>query len=475
MSKLQHYEEALRKTFPEVVLLDHKEVGYPFYQAALNLTLRKDRDLLLQEEFTLRALAIGLQDRAELGSFLGVEDFFVDRTLSSLLSNELVQRTEEGLVATAAGRQALNKQTVDDIVIESKRVLVDTLTGEVHLEREFPLNPVKRPSHMISPVVPRVQADVTDFVPYIEDIQDALRTGEEDVELISIESVDWTKQVWHKLDLVTFRATPTADDVRYVFFLKRNIEPTYRERIERLQSEGYNVLEHLLSADLVSQEEREEHATIRRVIEIPSEVVERVETVKAELRAKRVQQSEGEAADVEALRQRIRELEEERQQIEQAHDIVDVIHTPELRAHLLKALDLAQQRLLIIVPWVTGSVVEPDFLKKLEQALKRGVAATILYGYKDSRADDPRAVAQLQKLAQRYSTLTFAKVLNTHSKVLACDHRFGISSSFNFLSFRADPNRTYRDETGILVKVPHVIDKLYEHGEDLLREASYLS
>lgn len=489
MKKLDRYEAALRKTFPEVVLLGHKEVGYPLYRARLNLALRKDRDLLLQEEYVLRALETKLNSREEIGRFLGVEAFFVDKTLSGLLSNELAQRTADGLEATASGRRALDKQVVDDIAIESTQVLIDALTGDVHVFDEFPLNHVKRPDYTISPVVPRVQDEVTDFVPYLERIQGALNRGKEDVELISIESVDWTSQVWHQLDFVTFRATPTADDVRYVFFLNRNIEPTYRERIERLQAEGHDVLEHLLGEDLVTEEERTEQSEVRQLIDLPEEVITRAETVKAELQASQVRKAESSEGggrreatdeDVEVLQRRIKELKAELDGLQQTHQIGDIVHTPELRRYLMKALNEAEDRLLIISPWIRNIVVNDKFATKLERALRRGVRVTVLYGYKEHKkggrpSNDHQAVSKLQKLNKEYEGFTLQKVLNTHSKVLVCDRKFGISSSFNFLSFRADPNRTYRDETGIVVRVDSLIDDLYQHGEDLLKEASYIT
>ena len=473
MADTSQYIDALRKTHPEVVFLDRKEVGYPLFRAQLNLVLRKDRDLLLQEEFVLRALAQGIRDRVELGRFLGVEDFFVDKTLSALLSGELVQRTEEGLAVTDAGREAVSKQAVDDVVIEGTNVLIDALTGEVHLYQDFQLNEVKKPPYTISPIRARPQQDVTDFIPYLEDIQDALRSADDKVELISIESVEWSRQVWHQLDFVTYQASPAAEDVRYVFFLQRNIEPVYRKRIDDLQSSGHQVIEHLLEEDLVDQDEQE--TEIRKVLDAPDEVVRRAEEVKAELTTTRFQQPETDA-EVEELRLRVRELENELAEIAEKHDVVDVLHTEELRQHLIRALTNAKQRLLIISPWVKNDVVTPNFLELLERALKRGVAVRILYGYKHrgSYGDHPKAVNNLKQLERKYDHFEFERILNTHSKILACDYQFGITSSFNFLSFRADPNRTYRDETGALVTRRDAIDKLYAHGDGLLREVSYL-
>ena len=48
-------------------------------------------------------------------------------------------------------------------------------------------------------------------------------------------------------------------------------------------------------------------------------------------------------------------------------------------------------------------------------------------------------------------------------KVLISDRQFIVTTSFNWLSFRGDPNRTFRDEQGMFVGVRDVIDKRFDH------------
>ena len=47
---------------------------------------------------------------------------------------------------------------------------------------------------------------------------------------------------------------------------------------------------------------------------------------------------------------------------------------------------------------------------------------------------------------------------DTHAKVLVCDRSFAIVTSFNWLSFRGDPRRSFRDERGMHVGLPEFID-----------------
>jgi phosphatidylserine/phosphatidylglycerophosphate/cardiolipin synthase-like enzyme len=122
---------------------------------------------------------------------------------------------------------------------------------------------------------------------------------------------------------------------------------------------------------------------------------------------------------------------------------------------LVAALTKSQKRLLIISPWIRGGVVDELFLRRIGQALDRGVKVYIGYGLgepdrEDRGPADIRAEKQLQRLANDNKNLLFKRFGNTHAKVLISDNAFCVATSFNWLSFRGDPNRTFREELGFL-------------------------
>lgn len=126
------------------------------------------------------------------------------------------------------------------------------------------------------------------------------------------------------------------------------------------------------------------------------------------------------------------------------------IDTFEHNKILEDALLESGKRLLIISPWITRAVVNTTFLSRLERLLRRNVTVHIGYGYgkeSDDTRSDKRSVQQLGNLAARYEKLTFVRLKNTHSKILVSDEKVVITS-FNWLSFAGDPERTYRMETG---------------------------
>lgn len=144
----------------------------------------------------------------------------------------------------------------------------------------------------------------------------------------------------------------------------------------------------------------------------------------------------------------------------------------EHRLLLFKALAEAKTRLLIISPWIKSAVVDVAFLGLLEQRLEQGVTVHIGHGIgKDDRGSDPLALERLQSLSARYAKrFKFVRLPNTHAKILIWDGSW-VTTSFNWLSFRGDPNRTYRMEEGTIVTLPGHVDRQYDKYVEFLLES----
>ncbi|WP_430296884.1 hypothetical protein [Sinomonas sp. B1-1] len=137
---------------------------------------------------------------------------------------------------------------------------------------------------------------------------------------------------------------------------------------------------------------------------------------------------------------------------------------------LAEALATARRRLLIIAPWIKKAVVNTDFMASLEHRLRLGVEVTIAHGYgEDDRGSDGYIIDRLKNLSLRFDKFTFVRVKNTHAKILIFDDVW-VSTSFNWLSFRGDSDRTYRMEEGTLVAIPSRVDKEYLRYLNLIEE-----
>ncbi|WP_156252437.1 phospholipase D-like domain-containing protein [Pseudactinotalea terrae] len=135
---------------------------------------------------------------------------------------------------------------------------------------------------------------------------------------------------------------------------------------------------------------------------------------------------------------------------------------------LSQALNGAKRRLLIIAPWVKGGVVNTDFVAAIERRLRAGVDVHIGHGYgPDDSGSDDFALRKLTNLAARYDKLRVVRLENTHAKILIFDDQW-ITTSFNWLSFKGDPDRTYRMEEGTLVQIPSEVEKAFQRYLDIL-------
>jgi phosphatidylserine/phosphatidylglycerophosphate/cardiolipin synthase-like enzyme len=140
----------------------------------------------------------------------------------------------------------------------------------------------------------------------------------------------------------------------------------------------------------------------------------------------------------------------------------------EHRPLLEQTLQDSQERLLIISPWIRANSVDKRFLQQFENLLKRGVQVFIGYGLGKKDDDkkyppDIQAEKNLQKLANQYKNNFILKRLgDTHAKILISDAKFAVTTSFNWLSFKGDRDRTFRDERGTLVSYPQKIDELFD-------------
>lgn len=140
----------------------------------------------------------------------------------------------------------------------------------------------------------------------------------------------------------------------------------------------------------------------------------------------------------------------------------------EHRRQLEFALTQSRRRLLLISPWVRSGVVNRTFLRQLESRLRSGCIVTIAHGIgRDDDGSDRKALEALTQLASKYSRFTFARLENTHAKVLVYDDTW-ISTSFNWLSFRGDPERTYRMEEGTLVTIRSRVEAEYRRYIEMI-------
>lgn len=208
-----------------------------------------------------------------------------------------------------------------------------------------------------------------------------------------------------------------------------------------------------------------------------AEVTESLEHERDELRSEdrqlRRTAQQAPPDELEALRQRLAESERRQVELQMALDNISVRQVPvyDHPGYLRRALGEARKRVLIVSPWIRYEVVNDELIGRMRKALDRGIDLWIAYGINPEGGYRPKAKGErdreaerkLRRLEQDYpKRFHMTRLGDTHAKVLVCDSRFSIVTSFNWLSFRGDDKLSFRDERGCYVGLPAKVDDLFD-------------
>jgi phosphatidylserine/phosphatidylglycerophosphate/cardiolipin synthase-like enzyme len=160
------------------------------------------------------------------------------------------------------------------------------------------------------------------------------------------------------------------------------------------------------------------------------------------------------------------------------------------RSSLLKAIDEAKERLIIVCPWLSLRSINDELLLKFIALLTQGIHIDIGWGYKYdigkiiTMSSDGRptitadawqnysALPTLHKLQAHYPNQFHLKLMGTHGKYWICDRKFAYVGSHNVLSSNTSYLDLAGDEVGTLHTSHHNIQKLincFETQPDLSR------
>ena len=175
--------------------------------------------------------------------------------------------------------------------------------------------------------------------------------------------------------------------------------------------------------------------------------------------------------DLEAERERVREATE---------GGLTVLSTDDHRPILKKALETAQEELIIISPWMNTRTVDDDICRLIGKALRRGVTIRIGYGIESEHKRPKKKMEDIfqvtEKIKQHSSAeerhrLKIVDIGGTHEKILICDRTFSVTTSFNWLSYRGERDSGFRREMGNLLRHPAHVELVAQKALDAFREA----
>ncbi len=440
--------EAFKHARPECKLVAIEDCGIPVTSLEVNLLTQRKREMAIVDEFVLRLLANGPMSRERVGSVLGLQPEFVIEILARLISDTVVVQERESklLRISAFGRHVLDKDGDFFPTNHAESIYFNRVTWEI--ETSPIIRAISRKAALESNwiVLPSVHKG---------------KISDEDVTLEKIRNffgLDSTK----KIEILSLQSIRQKGSAKYVFGKLLAYQNHLTGKVEPLIAMD-GILREDITSSLISQ--KIDMATLG----FPDSE-ETLPLDKAQL-----EKYNEDVVSKDPVFDKIIEVAEKKTLQKKSPEslitapVIRNVDTFEHVIYLQKALKNARSRILIISPWIKGNVVNDVFVSDLEDRINKGVRVDIVYGYKNQlvrnsdeyRGSHKHALQKLYTLMKKYpQKMEIHELDDTHAKIMLFDDVV-ITTSFNWLSFKGDPKRTYRFESGTYIEDPSHADDVY--------------
>ena len=463
-------------------LITYGAVGLPLYRlTTVGLCLIK-KSLDPIDEFVLRSVVAGIQRVDDVAGLLGLEASVVESCLAELIRTECVRVT----TADATGRRQVELTPKgkglardQEAIVPIEQTVVFCVDGLTRAPRFYPAESLYRPRELKDQGIPEVRAfparapelDEIEIKDVIEVVHLDAGRAESPRQLLRINSIERRDRVFLEAVALAYRAE-SGGTLQVAFAIDGRLSAEHETAFARAggpeKTKVFGGLHErsapppmieVLGKDLSRQVER-----AAQVQGNAEELLQEARAVRGRLDEVRQRAIQARQPAEDAATDIGRKLEEVRGQLEQLEvRPLAVYEHPRL---LKRALEQAEERVLVISPWIRRAVVTREFVETIRQALDRGVRVYVGYGLgegdKKEQSWDEDARKELEGLADRCEHFVLKRLGDTHAKVLIKDREFFVISSFNWLSFKGNPNQTFREEWGTLVAIPSVVDEYFQ-------------
>ncbi|MBI4263392.1 MAG: hypothetical protein HY657_03365 [Acidobacteria bacterium] len=458
-------------------LITYGEVGLPMFGVYATALVLESQERNCIEEFTLRALSAGLDTSAQIQGILGLPRSIIDTTLADLVRQEALRTASDSdqLLLTERGKQLVGATAV---VSPSEQTIWFPFDGLLRRPKWYGGTAFLKPNEAKEQGLPQLKAiptrgpavDELSAADVSEVIRLAVGASRGEREVLRVVTIEKRFRQFLPAVALVYRALE-RDDLQVGFAIDGRISQEHElafarggglERqpiFEGLQEKVRPPIDDVLGGRVAEMVEAAEAlrkkaarvTTSRSALDMASLAVVRAQSG--------AQRAEAAAAEEQA-RDELAEVEANLQKAP-----VRPLPVYEHPAILDEAVSSAAKRLLILSPWVRRAVVDDAFLRNLQRACERGVRVSIGFGLGEAdlgeKAWDAEARRKLENLSKDVPLLEVRRLGNTHAKVLVKDSEFFVITSFNWLSFRGDPSKPFREEWGTIVRDPILVDDFY--------------
>ena len=423
-------------------LIKVAEIGLPVFRLLAGCLVIETTGASLVEEYILRVMALGLTEQKDISELLGLPERFVLAALADMLREGLV--FERARSAEEIGRSItpLGRKLLEERKRSRPREIELNLTydGLVHRPIFVQESALLRPRQMQTAGIPELSPlpakgpdpgdlNVSQITAYLRESKP--RAPRAAVQVLKVLRIDRKDRLFLPATALIFRSV-SEEEYQVAF-----------------------VIDGRLSHDHESAFRREggvERSTVFAALKAGKENLELEKVMGAELAVRLTHASINEKRDRPVLSLKGKE---ERSRAEEVRSIVRQLSVLEHNPLMMKAIYSASESILIVSPWIRREVVNSDFIVAVQGALDRGVQVRVGYGISrdDSASDiDLQVRRDFDRLSAKYENFVVKRLGDTHAKILVKDREFFVVTSFNWLSFRGDPSKQFREEWGTFVE-----------------------
>lgn len=462
-------------------LVNYEIVGLPVWGLSLLLETLDETPVSATEEFFLKLLNVGIDDVEHMSDILGLDQKIIKGVASDLVREDAIHVSNGKFMMAKAGEKIVQTASLVRPIERSYVLHYDAILKRPKSYEAYQLSrPVdlkEQGVRLINPS-PNKTPPVEDLS--IHDVESALHRsvgGGGKPKVLRIKGVAGKRVHFQKAIMLIYKAVVGAE-IQVAFAIDRRLSNEHEIEFARQNgpvrlgiiggiSEPSNVspVGELLGVDeavSINSEAHRNYLSNRHVYKDISDAKGRLK----ELQAGGVHDKQSKTLE----QKLVSEIEKlEAQSIKAKVRMVAVYEHPE---YLWDAFTTAKERILIISPWITKAVVDQEFMRALRLKLHEGVSIYIGYGLDERESEKPlvsSAERELLEEHKKYERFFMRRLGDTHAKVLIKDSEYIITTSFNWLSFRGNPHKKFREEWGTFIGVKDLVDEQFVKLEERLR------
>ncbi|WIW69850.1 phospholipase D-like domain-containing protein [Anaerosinus gibii] len=464
-------EELAKKNahaIPNAQIVKYYEAAIPQFCMELILTMQKKKNLSVLQEFILKFVNEDMESIDIISKFLGVNKSTVHSAIADLQATELVTVDifNSKVKMNDKGKEALKEAALIIPEDVEYKVYMDGFTGKVYLDSKRKYRKKEIKDFDLVSIIPNIERpELTDLS--FENVKIAINRFKNDNvfakdklegDLISIPEMEKVYVEYNKVSVLVYMNKRT-EDIELRIFDKH----TRCQEYENILLHMYNNDTRIFEFDRKNNFDEIEDCPLLNLL--PNEVIQgakeftqkskefekQITQLQTQLTIIKEQTEDGFEEDEETATQQIRFLEKKIKEMENERKGADrILFTYDHRPLLIQALKEAKSSVLIISPWIKSGGLDNEVLDLIDQATKRNTRVIIGYGISKKEDSDRWIIDKLNDIKSRKygKNLELIALNNTHEKVLIMDSEFMVITSFNWLSFKGDPQRGFRQETG---------------------------